>query len=100
MYLEMALIGKFLCTHISRRHLNNNKLRRMPGDTFEPLTGLMLLRLDHNPIHCDCSMLGLFRWLKRRTPLMQSVLCQLPRELDGRDLLQLNEADLNCSEYS
>lgn len=79
--------------------LNNNKIRRMPADTFEHLVTLKSLRVDHNPIHCDCSMLGLVAWLQRLKPADRLIPCQMPRQLEGRDLVQLSEDELNCSAF-
>ncbi|TMS20759.1 Leucine-rich repeat-containing protein 66, partial [Larimichthys crocea] len=57
------------------------------------------VRLSENRWQCDCSMRGLRRWMaydSSRSLKPWSVVCASPSILSGRDLLQLEEDDLNC----
>ncbi|XP_029002775.1 protein clarinet [Betta splendens] len=57
------------------------------------------VRLDGNRWHCDCSLRGLRRRMvydDSRGLQTWRVLCDSPAVLSGRDLLQLEEDDLNC----
>lgn len=57
------------------------------------------VRLSGNQWHCDCSMRSLRRRLvydSSRGLQTWSVVCSSPSILSGRDLLQLEEDDLNC----
>ncbi|KAM7410396.1 hypothetical protein PAMA_001710 [Pampus argenteus] len=55
--------------------------------------------LDGNRWQCDCGMRSLRRWMaydSSRGLQSWSIVCDSPSILSGRDLLQLNENDLNC----
>ncbi|XP_035862809.1 uncharacterized protein LOC116058730 isoform X2 [Sander lucioperca] len=57
------------------------------------------VRLGGNRWQCDCSMRSLRRWLaydSSRGLQSWSMVCASPSILSGRDLLQLEEDDLNC----
>ncbi|KAA8589794.1 hypothetical protein FQN60_013159, partial [Etheostoma spectabile] len=57
------------------------------------------VRLDGNRWQCDCSMRSLRRWLaydSSRGSESWSMVCASPSSLSGRDMLQLEEDDLNC----
>lgn len=73
--------------------------------SLHPLTYLSLrnigadVRLDGNRWQCDCSMRSLRRRMaydSSRGLQSWSVVCAAPSILSGRDLLQLEEDDLNC----
>ena len=73
--------------------------------SLHPLTYLSLrnigadVRLDGNRWQCDCSMRSLRRRLaydSSRGLQSWSVVCASPSVHSGRDLLQLEEDDLNC----
>lgn len=73
--------------------------------SLHPLTYLSLrnigadVRLGGNRWNCDCSMRSLRRWMaydSSRGLQALSMVCASPSILADRDLLQLEEDDLNC----
>lgn len=57
------------------------------------------VRLDGNMWHCDCIMRSVRRQMayeNSRGLQTWSILCSSPSNFSGKDLLQLEEDDLNC----
>ncbi|TDH08132.1 hypothetical protein EPR50_G00094510 [Perca flavescens] len=105
-------------------HLRHNLITSLHPQMFQDLAQLQVLDLSFNMLtslhpliylslrnigtdvmlggnrwQCDCSMRSLRRWLaydSSRGLQSWSMVCASPSILSGRDLLQLEEDDLNC----
>lgn len=83
-----------------RSFLYGNQIRRIPEGAFAGLPALKRLRLDDNPLECDCSLLWFRRVLhEARQTLLATSSCATPEQLVGKSLADLGEDDFHCSEY-
>ncbi|XP_043910305.1 reticulon-4 receptor-like 1 [Protopterus annectens] len=73
--------------------LFNNSLAELPGDALAQLGSLEFLRLNENPWECDCKARSLWDWFRRFRGSSSSVICESPKELQGRDLKALTKED-------
>lgn len=61
------------------------------------MTYLKVLRLDANPLHCDCSLKWLYTFSKaKRVPVQFAAVCQTPSNLYGRAFASLQATDFKC----
>ncbi|KAH3691552.1 hypothetical protein DPMN_190795, partial [Dreissena polymorpha] len=80
-------------------YLSSNRLGNIHRAAFSGLTQLTQLTLYSNPLICDCQL----RWLMETVQDSQSkikvygVVCKVPAHLQGRDIVTVTRADLNCS---
>lgn len=79
--------------------LHNNKLVNLPLDVFNKLHSLKRLRLDGNPIDCNCGVYSLWRrWhLDAQRQLMTITLnCAQPPALQRLSFASLTELHFKC----
>ncbi|KAI8430940.1 hypothetical protein MSG28_001055 [Choristoneura fumiferana] len=81
---------------LERLYLHNNRLERIPPDSFTGMPKLHKLRLDSNALICDCNMLWLVRMLTVHSDMTVAATCYGPANAIGTPLSAIKEQDLNC----
>lgn len=82
----------------SSRYLSENHLTTIPQGVLDKMTYLKVVRLDANPLHCDCSLKWLFTFIKaKRVPVQFAAVCQTPSHLYGKAFGSLQATDFKCS---
>ncbi|EZA50723.1 Chaoptin [Ooceraea biroi] len=111
--------------NLSNLYLSNNHLSHVPLNKILPLPNLKVLDLEENeigvfdekfmkiiqngtvlrysgnPMHCDCHVRPLKRWLKTQTQLpmeWSNVLCQSPHYLANKPISEVTEDLMGCNE--
>jgi hypothetical protein len=85
------------CIH---RTLKENKIQRLPLGLLDNMNSLQMLRLDSNLLECDCSVMWLVKHLKEtKNQLAAYANCKTPRIMEGKNLVEMSEEELHCSEY-
>lgn len=85
----------------SPRYLSDNHLTTIPQGVLDKMTYLNVLRLDANPLHCDCSLKWLYTFTKAKgVPVQFHAACQTPSHLYGRAFSTLEATDFKCSKYN
>ncbi|OQR71391.1 protein slit-like [Tropilaelaps mercedesae] len=64
---------------------------------FDGLKKLRNLRIWENPYACDCRLSWFPSWLRSNPRLGHYVTCDSPPQLKGRLIMELREADFECS---
>lgn len=64
------------------RELLQNKIIKIVPNAFDGLSALKLLRVDSNPVICDCSTMELKRKFQNRNARL-AILCQKPSHFIG-----------------
>ncbi|GBP03399.1 Peroxidasin, partial [Eumeta japonica] len=77
-------------------YLHNNRITSIYPDSFNN-THLRKLRLDSNPIICDCSMLWFVHFLSQRPELAVTATCHGPKSVLGTHLGDMRTNDFNCT---
>ncbi|OCT78315.1 trophoblast glycoprotein [Xenopus laevis] len=88
--------------HLETLDLSNNSLKRLRNATSFDLIGEqnLLINLNNNSWDCDCMIEDFASWLKE-TKLVKdasSLVCDLPENMMGRAIVDLNIAELKCQE--
>ncbi|EDV96683.1 peroxidasin [Drosophila grimshawi] len=87
--------------HLYSLSLRNNKLTSLPLDMFNKLHSLKRLRLDANPINCNCGVYSLWRrWHQdaQRQRLAISLNCAQPSALQRQfSFSDLSEQHFQCA---
>ncbi|XP_055513625.1 reticulon-4 receptor-like 1b [Leucoraja erinacea] len=79
-------------------YLFNNSLSLLPGECLAELGSLQYLRLNGNPWECSCKARSLWEWLLRFRGSSSSVVCDSPRDVQGKDLKVLSaQLFKNCT---
>lgn len=81
--------------------LFNNKLMNLPSEAFTRQPSLKRLRLDGNPIHCNCAIYSLWHYYQQHPQhklLNIALTCETPANLLHRNFNNLKEEDFHCSE--
>lgn len=76
-WLSSVRLLIYLC-----RELLQNKITKINPNAFDGLSVLKLLRVDSNPVNCDCSTMELKEKFQRRNARL-TILCQKPSHLIG-----------------
>lgn len=87
---------------LSCSFLFNNKLMNLPSEAFTRLPSLKRLRLDGNPIHCNCAVHSLWQYYQQHPQhklLNIALNCETPAQLSHRNFNNLKDEDFHCSEY-
>ncbi|XP_055701010.1 peroxidasin isoform X2 [Phlebotomus papatasi] len=85
-------------SHLSRLFLYNNRLTTIPEGLLNGPRSLRRLRLDGNPLECDCRLLWLVKALVNpRTTFQVAATCSSPSDLAGKNIYVVKETDLHCS---
>ena len=73
--------------------LDNNKLRSIPRDALATLPQNIVVALQGNPFHCDCTLAWLKEWMSppRIVHSKEDIRCAGPTELQGQSLLGVGE---------
>ena len=82
--------------------LSDNRLTKLPK-TMQSLTSLQKLWMSGNPLHCDCSMTWMIKWLHNFTSSTgehvvldyQNVTCRSGKMI-GKPIHLLNEVEMEC----
>lgn len=83
------------------RNLHGNKIQRLPYGLFDNMKSLRMLRLDSNLLECDCSVMWLVKHIQEtKNHLNASATCKSPRIMEGKNLLDMTEDELHCSEFN
>jgi hypothetical protein len=83
----------------NKRNLHGNKIQQLPYGLFDNMNSLRMLRLDSNLLECDCSVMWLMKHLQgARNYLNASASCKSPRAMEGKNLLDMTQDELHCSE--
>ncbi|KAM9377533.1 uncharacterized protein KZ484_009878 [Pholidichthys leucotaenia] len=83
------LVGLYQLSWLS---LVGNRLTALDRSMFEPLKALQSLLLDGNPWSCDCRLTEFRNWMEwmvYRGGHVDSVICSLPVDLIGQDVLDI-----------
>lgn len=85
--------------------LGHNRLTILSfsNETLQDLSQLITLDLTSNPLHCDCHLKALHRWLLRhfQAELVSYVqwICATPKHLTGKQLGALTEEQFICEKH-
>ncbi|XP_065214179.1 peroxidasin [Planococcus citri] len=81
--------------HLERLFLFNNNVENIQTDVFATLSNIKTLRLDSNPLNCDCELFWLLDYLSSdpRKGVQISGVCQSPSSLHGKSLPDLKSSD-------
>lgn len=80
-----------------RRELLQNKITKIIPNAFDGLSALKLLKIDSNPVNCDCSTMELKRKFQSRNARL-GILCQKPSHFIGNS--DSDDRDVfNCGEW-
>lgn len=102
---EEEVTSLSFCHHYNKlfslyRNLHGNKIQRLPYGLFDNMNLLKMLRLDSNLLECDCSVMWLVKHLQEtKNHLNASASCKSPRVMEGKNLLDMSEDELHCSEF-
>ena len=85
-------------TGLTTLSLFDNKLESIPPGLFQPLKSLRLLHLAKNPIKCDCKLKDLVQYLKENDVERSGAVCggASPKNLLRVNLPDLKFSELNC----
>lgn len=73
----------------------------IPDGIFQDLPALKRLRLDQNPIDCDCGIHTLRHYFTNNNlAAMVNLKCISPPEIFNKTFEQLRESDFHCRKYS
>jgi hypothetical protein len=79
--------------------LYGNKIQRLPFGLFDNMNSLKMLRLDSNLLECDCTVMWLVKHLQEmKSHLNASANCKSPKVMEGKNLVDMTEDELHCSE--
>ncbi|KAL1466773.1 hypothetical protein MTO96_042509 [Rhipicephalus appendiculatus] len=82
---------------LERLHLNDNHIRTVQKGALQNLRQLRRLRLDGNPLLCDCGLVWFTQMLREKQTITQaSGQCSQPDSLRGRPLTSLDSGDFAC----
>ncbi|XP_060861007.1 peroxidasin homolog [Metopolophium dirhodum] len=84
-------------TKLNILFLHTNMIRKIPPGIFDSLTSLGRLRLDNNPLTCDCDILWFVNVLNTTDFSMVSPTCNFPDEINKKYLMEITEDDFHCS---
>ncbi|XP_069483442.1 leucine-rich repeat-containing protein 70 isoform X2 [Ambystoma mexicanum] len=70
----------------------HNNLTALQPKVLQPLSSLTHLEASYNPWVCDCTLLGLYSWL-RSSSLSVSIHCRNPAKLSGRPLRNIKRPE-------
>ncbi len=80
--------------------LSNNKLCSFNSNLLDKMPKLKNLGLTQNPLYCDCNLLPLYEWTKRKFEKDMLTFiqwqCEVPDKQRRRQLTNLNEKDFQC----
>lgn len=76
--------------------LSHNNIQMMDKTFLQLLANIQTVRLSGNPWICNSSAYALQHWLKDKK--VSGVVCAMPPELQGRDILTLTSKDPNIKE--
>ncbi|RWS26973.1 peroxidasin-like protein, partial [Leptotrombidium deliense] len=79
--------------HLRRLFLQHNRLESIELDLVAKF--LLKLKLDGNPLNCDCRLLWIFEKIRDRK-LKLSGKCSQPKELQDKHLTNLTESVFTC----
>lgn len=102
---QLNEISSQLPSSLRELELGNNRLTILPftNEAFEHLSQLITLDLTSNPLHCDCHLKHLHRWLvKHFQPELVSYvqwICATPKHLTGKQLGSLTEEQFICEKH-
>lgn len=82
--------------HLRKLYLHNNKITQLKNGLFENMVSLKRLRLDNNDFVCNCNVLWLLKFLGKSRHIEADIVCKHPANLMGKNLIDLNETDLDC----
>ena len=84
------------CDNLEILDMSFNRIQVVPGDSLSGRNrALSMLKLEGNPLQCDCRLTSLRDWLRNNPP---SVLprCEGPRQHYGAVITDLNIHDFSC----
>lgn len=85
---------------LEQLYLQHNRLERLPALAFKNFLtngagkSITRIRLDGNPLVCDCEMMWL---LQVELIIITGAECYKPEKISGKKLEQVRLDDLNCS---
>ncbi|XP_076063054.1 uncharacterized protein LOC143038054 isoform X2 [Oratosquilla oratoria] len=84
--------------------LADNDISLVQADVFNHTPALTSLNLADNPLHCDCTLKTLWRWLTTSTRNMSTedkslAVCATPPAIENAPLVELKESALTCLDY-
>ena len=101
---QLNEIPNFWPSSIRELQIGNNQLKtfHLINETTALLPDLTTLDLSQNPLHCDCQLVPLHRWLLESyqaelVPYVQWI-CASPKNLAGKKLGSLVEKDFICDD--
>ena len=79
--------------------LSFNRLQRLPKGLLDNTGSLETLKLDHNPLVCDCQLKWLADWIGQRDdPPTQTAACSQPFQHQGQRLAHLKPQHFSCTD--
>ena len=82
--------------HLKYLDLSNNHLTKMSATVFKDLKSLERVKLNGNPIMCDCSLAPFLQAVTKRNIRLQGT-CSTPAALKDRQLSKVSTEELACS---
>ncbi|XP_021361115.1 leucine-rich repeat-containing protein 70-like [Mizuhopecten yessoensis] len=83
-------------------NLQGNVIKSINKCVLTSLTNVEMLYLGKNPLNCDCNLLALKNWITTRISknfifqYMVDAMCRAPSALNGREVWELDNAQLTC----
>ena len=96
---EVAVKALQPLEHLKYLDVSNNKLTKLLPEAIAGLSSLERVKLNGNPIRCDCSLGGLLLKAAAMNVKLQGT-CQDPAWLKDRQLSRLTVQDLSCGAAS
>lgn len=87
---------------IGHSFMFKNKLTNLPADAFTRLPSLKRLRLEDNPIDCNCGVYSLWRYYQQhpqRKAITIALTCETPASLYRYGFNGLQGSHFHCSKY-
>ena len=81
-------------SHLQQLYLASNNIAYLSSDMEFVFERLERLVLSDNPLHCNCELLWLRRWMSRTRVTVIGATCKMPR---AEDVLLLSEESFSCT---
>ncbi|KAM9378614.1 immunoglobulin superfamily member 10 [Phaethornis superciliosus] len=107
-FVTLCYSQVFKISFIKHIYLSDNVLTSLPQEMFTSLSELESIYLHGNPWSCDCTLQWFAEWARQRPDVIkckkdrssgaqQCPVCARPKNHNGRSLVDIPSASLNCT---